>query len=102
MAIELKNETFAQEVEQAGGYVLVDFWAAWCGPCRMLAPVIEEIAAERSDVKVCKVNIDECQALAERFGVMSIPTVVLFRDGREVGRSVGMMPKARLLQTLGL
>ena len=82
--------------------VLVDFWAPWCNPCRMLAPVLEELAKDKPEVKVCKVNIDEEQALAERFGVMSIPTVVCLRDGVEKSRSVGLMPKDRLIAALGL
>ena len=74
-AIELTSENFEQEVLQADKTVLVDFWASWCGPCKMLSPVIEEIADERSDIKVGKVNIDEHPELAQKYGVMSIPTV---------------------------
>ena len=81
--------------------VCVYFWASWCGPCRMLAPVIDQLAAEQTDVKVCKVNIDEEPGLAQRFGVMSIPTVVLFENGQEKNRSVGLVPKEKLLALLG-
>lgn len=102
MAIELNRDTFAAEVEQSNGPVLVDFWATWCGPCRMLAPVIEELSAERPDLKVCKVDIDQNPELAQRFGVMSIPTVILFRDGKAAATSVGLMPKEKLVAALGL
>ena len=102
MEKELTAQNFAHNVEQAKGAVLVDFWAPWCGPCRMLAPTIRQIADERTDVTVCKLNVDEAQDVAARYGVMSIPTVVLFRDGKEAARSVGLLPKDRLLAALGL
>ena len=101
MSIELSAANFEQETQVAGP-VIVDFWAPWCNPCRMLAPVLEELAKDKPEVKVCKVNIDEEQALAERFGVMSIPTVVCLRDGVEKSRSVGLMPKDRLIAPVGL
>lgn len=101
MSIELSAANLEQETQVAGP-VIVDFWAPWCNPCRMLAPVLEELAKDKPEVKVCKVNIDEEQALAERFGVMSIPTVVCLRDGVEKSRSVGLMPKDRLIAALGL
>lgn len=100
MAINVTTKDFQTQVENASGPVLVDFWASWCGPCRMLAPIIDEIAAERSDVKVCKVNVDEEPELARRFGVMSIPTVVLFENGKEKTRSIGLVPKAKLMSLL--
>lgn len=80
--------------------VLVDFWAAWCGPCQMLGPVIEEIAAERNDIKVAKVNVDEQPELASQFQVMSIPTLVVIKDGQIVNKSVGAKPKDQILKML--
>ena len=101
MAVNVKTQDFEEQVAKASGPVLVDFWASWCGPCRMLAPVIDQLAAEQTDVKVCKVNIDEEPGLAQRFGVMSIPTVGLFENGQEKNRSVGLVPKEKLLALLG-
>ena len=100
-AIELTSENFEQEVLQADKTVLVDFWASWCGPCKMLSPVIEEIADERSDIKVGKVNIDEHPELAQKYGVMSIPTVLVIKDGEEVNKSVRAVPKKALLDLIG-
>ena len=100
-AIELTSENFEQEVLQADKTVLVDFWASWCGPCKMLSPVIEEIADERSDIKVGKVNIDEHPELAQKYGVMSIPTVLVIKDGEEVNKSVGAVSKKALLDLIG-
>ena len=80
--------------------VLLDFWAAWCGPCQMVGPVIEEIAAERSDIKVGKVNVDEQPELASQFQVMSIPTLVVIKDGQIVNKSIGAKPKEQILQML--
>ena len=100
-AIELTAENFEQEVLNADKTVLVDFWASWCGPCKMLSPVIEEIADERSDIKVGKVNIDEYPELAQKYGVMSIPTVLVIKDGEEVNKSVGAVPQKALLDLIG-
>lgn len=100
-AIELTAENFEQEVLNADKTVLVDFWASWCGPCKMLSPVIEEIADERSDIKVGKVNIDEHPELAQKYGVMSIPTVLVIKDGEEVNKSIGAVPKKALLDLIG-
>lgn len=87
--LHASNESFDSEVLQSPQPVLVDFYADWCGPCRMLAPVIEEIAQERSDLKVVKVNVDDADAVAARYGVMSIPTVILFEGGQAAHQLVG-------------
>ena len=80
--------------------VLLDFWASWCGPCRMVSPIVDEIAAERSDIKVCKINVDEQPELAARFGVMSIPTLVVMKNGKVINQAVGARPKAQILAML--
>ena len=98
--IAVTKDTFAQEVLGSDKTVLVDFWASWCGPCRMLSPVVDEVAQERPDVKVCKVNIDDEQALAVEYGVMSIPTLMVFQNGKVVQTSVGVVPKAKILSML--
>ncbi len=98
--IHVTNESFEKEVLKATQPVLLDFWASWCGPCRMVAPILDEIAAERSDIKVCKVNVDEEAALAAQFGVMSIPTLVVMKEGKVVNQSVGARPKEQILQML--
>ena len=98
--ITITKANFEAEVLRSDTPVLLDFWATWCGPCRMIAPVIEEIAKERSDVKVGKVNVDEEGALATAFGISSIPTIVLVKDGKEAARSVGFRPKESILAML--
>ena len=94
--VKLTTETFDQEVLQAGQTVLVDFYADWCGPCKMMAPVVEELAGEEPGVKVCKINIDEEMAIAQKYGVMSIPTFIAFKNGEVAGKQVGAMPKSKL------
>ncbi len=95
------DETFAMDVLQSDKPVLVDFWAEWCGPCHAVSPVLERIAEERPDeLKLVKVNIDEEQALAQRFGISSIPTMILFKGGEPVHQIIGAMPKSRLVQEI--
>ena len=98
--INVTNETFHQEVINSSKPVLLDFWASWCGPCRMVGPILEEIAAERPDIKVCKVNVDEEPELASRFRIVSIPTLMVIRDGQIATQSMGARPKAQILKML--
>ncbi len=99
--VNLNSENFTKEVLEEEKPVLIDFWAEWCGPCRMMAPVIDEIAESMKDsIKVCKVNIDENQELAEEYGVMSIPTFIVIKNGKETGRTIGVQSKEQLLKIL--
>jgi len=96
-AINIDKSNFSQEVLQSDKPVLLDFWAAWCGPCRRVAPIIEEIANERTDIKVCKVNVDEQPELASQFRIMSIPTLMVMENGKVVNEVRGAVPKHQIL-----
>ena len=95
--IELTRETFASEVLAEKRMVVVDFWASYCMPCRMLIPVLEEASTARSDVKFCKINVDKAQAIAERYGVMSLPILIFFKGGEPVDEHIGLITKEELL-----
>ena len=96
LIIDVTDATFDVEVLESDGPVIVDFWAPWCGPCRVVAPVLEEIASERDDLRIVSLNVDDNQQTAARYEVLSIPTLILFRDGAEAKRIVGALPKRRL------
>ena len=100
MILNVTKENFDKEVLQAEGTVLVDFWASWCSPCRMIAPAGEKISEEHPDVKVCKVNIDDEQELAIKYGVMSIPTLMVVKNGEVVNTAVGLRPKEEIEELL--
>jgi thioredoxin 1 len=103
MAIDITESTFQSEVIESEKDVIVDFWAEWCGPCHAVAPVLDRIVAERDDeVRLVKVNIDEEQELARRFGIVSIPTIILFRGGEPAAAALGVQPKQMLEKSLGL
>ena len=99
--IKISKDNFEKEVIASDKPVLIDFWASWCGPCKMLSPVVDEIADELTDIKVCKINVDEENELASAFNIMSIPTLVLFKDGKVQNSTVGVVPKASILQMIG-
>lgn len=99
-AISVNKNNLNQEVLNSDKPVLMDFWAPWCGPCRMVVPLVEEIAKERSDIKVVKINVDEEQELAMQFGVMRIPTLVVMKNGKIVNQVTGARPKAQILAML--
>ena len=102
MSVAVKTDTFETEVLQSDKAVLVDFWAEWCGPCHAVSPVLDKIAAERPDeLKLVKVNIDEERELAERYGIASIPTMILFKDGEPAAAAIGAQPKSMLEKSLG-
>ena len=96
MITNVTKENFDKEVMQAEGTVLIDFWAAWCGPCRMIAPAVEKIAEEHPEVKVCKINIDDEQELDIRHGVMSIPTLMVVKNGEIANKAIGLRPKEEI------
>ena len=100
-ALSITKNNFQEVVINSKNPVLLDFWASWCGPCRMVSPIVDEIAEERSDVKVCKVNVEEQRELAAAFKVMSIPTLVVMKEGKIVNRAMGARPKDQILELLG-
>lgn len=98
--LEVMSDSFEEEVLKSEKPVLVDFYADWCGPCKMLAPIVDAVAEENSDVKVCRINIDENEELAVKYGIMSIPTLVVIKNGEEVRRTVGVVGKEEILEML--
>ena len=98
--INVTNDNFENEVLKSDKKVLIDFWASWCGPCKMLAPIIDQIAEENPEIKVCKVNVDEEQELAMEFKVMSIPSLFVLENGKIINQSVGVQSKSQILELL--
>ena len=98
--ISINSNNFSQEVLQSDKPVLVDFFASWCGPCKMLSPIVDELAGEHPEIKVCKIDVDQSQDLAQQFQVMSIPTLILFKGGQAASKVVGLQTKAALEQLI--
>ena len=96
----ITKDNFKAEVLDYKGTVLVDFWADWCGPCRMLSPIVDEVATENPGIKVGKINVDEQQELSAQFSIMSIPTLLVFRDGKKISESIGLIPKEQIEKML--
>ena len=102
MELKITEQNFEEEVVKSNIPVLVDFYADWCGPCKMMTPVFQELEKSFNNIKFCKINVDECSALAERFGVMSIPTFILFENGKAVKQMTGARPKSELVNYFNL
>lgn len=101
MGVTTLTETnFEAEVIKSDRPVLIDFWASWCGPCRMLSPLVDELAEEHGEIKFCKVNVDDEEVLAKNFGIMSIPTLVVYKDGKLKARQTGAVPKEAILELI--
>ena len=100
-ALNITTNNFNAEIMNSDKPVLIDFFATWCGPCKMVSPIVDQIAEENADIKVCKINIDEQSELASAFGVMSIPTLIALKDGKEITRTVGAVPKSNILKMFG-
>ena len=98
--VHVTGDTFEQEVLKAEGKVLVDFWAGWCGPCQMMGPIVDEVAEERNDIIIGKLNVDTQPEIALRYNVMSIPTLILFENGEEAQKSIGLISKEELLELI--
>ena len=101
MALELNDSIFEEKVLKSDKPVLVDFWAEWCGPCKMIAPILEEIAAEEDNIKIAKVNVDDSPDLARRYEIMSIPALIVFENGEPAKKLIGAKPKGALLEEIG-
>lgn len=95
--INLNEKNFEEEVTKSEKPVLIDFWASWCGPCKMVSPLVDQLAEEHSEYKFCKVNVDDEESLAIKFGIMSIPTLIVFKNGEQKAKQIGVLPKQEIL-----